>query len=795
MYHINIKEAIVSGSLPRGITYDGGNLAETSLYRDFLAAEVNGASVQGMGEIDYSFQMNDLGGISGRNECVVRLLNQEFLSDTFLLYDIDNTNIEIWQGYLKPSGTIAIDTDCLLLFKGVIYEWNTWDHNLITLKCLDNLHLVDVKMPLKIINTTTFPHAPDGLVNKPIPILIGDFKTENTAAHGNRVAYEVGLYNLAPTVMTNEKTQQFYVSAEPWDNPADAVYWQESDSPWVAILNNSAITHTDDGSTFYFTIGPDGYASVYIKPIIITPRNTADNWENCLDADQSNYTQVGYVSIGSPNEKLALKFNDFTAPGQFIPDNASGAEHGFTGATDYKLHIECSNTSGDVQLVVRRLATGVEDIHPTLIVNGTQTYNLQTTGTPANNWDAMKDYEWRLERLSATGYTRVVNVWVECRSYVDLARTVTVAEPSTILSSNWNQTALARTLVLRKDIVPARGRTSIYVSTKGIKYGAWISAGGRSVGYATGEVIQNPAYTVEYILRDILGVATADIDTAAFDLVGNTTTGLRKDWKIAASIGATQKAMEHIRQICREFCLILYQDPNDSSGNLRFRLVAMPSYSTTVNLIVTEAMIHIDEVSGFPSLFFVEMTPQASIQNDIYINYKRNYVTDKHDLGVFVSDIDDDNVLETNLTSDTGAIRETTYSLWLAASQSKYLITGAVTYDLDYIRDTPTANLFLKLVADYRAFRRVKVAMNLLRTLDTLSLRIGDVITVASGLLGANHTGYTHFMVTRTNYPGVDFKCPPYITVEAEEIPSTITGARVASAMMDRHMLISSVTP
>lgn len=945
IYFINQPDIIDIG-LPRSITYDGGNLTNGDINLRALAVESRGGAVDFLGEMDFSFQFSEGGGLASRNQCVVRLLNQESLTDTLLDYDIDNAPIEVWQGFVKPTGAIAIDGDLLLLFKGIVSSWEGWNRDITTLNCLDNQHLYDTKIPQRIITATNFPQAPDGLINKPMPILIGDFETVNTQTYGvgSRAAWEIGLYSLAPTVMTNLKTQEVYVSSEPWDVPDSGLYWQDGDTPWVAKMrkittgsltdisfDNTASVYTIkrasgsfvtdgfvetnkvlvvstsglndgvytvtivaalsltvtealttetagaagatsviagynyDGSTYSLLLGPDAYADIYVRPILATSRNTVASWENALDKDQTNYAQVGYVSAFNSNRKLALQLSDFQEPGQFLAGWMPGGFGGTAGnEVAYKFKVECFDTSGDVEVIFRRLSIAIETSGgaPTFLSNGINTFNLNFGGySPADTWGALKDQEFRLQRSSATGFTKVRNIWIECRSYVDLARTVVIAEPPTIKTSNWPGRESDRKLLLRKDVVPARGRTNLYISARGIKYGSWTDAGGRSNGHNEGEVIEEVAGVIEYILRELMGVPTAEIDLASFDAVGNTSTGTRRAtlsvtgtvysfadtasvytihrssgsfitdgfvpgllvtvdstsnlndgtytvmsvtasdltvteavttetaaaagsttlsapmWRIAGSIGSVQRAMEYCRQMCREFGLILYQDPDDASGELRWRLVPLPTTSSTVTDTVAADVLDSDN-RGFDSLFDVSFTPSPNVRNDIYVNYKKNYVTDKYDDSAYLSAVAGDGVMTTNLRSEAGALRGTDYTGWMELSQTKYGVVNAVTYDCDFIQDRTTAELLLRHLADWFAFRRMRVLMNLTRNLDTLTMRIGDVLEITHALLGTNHSGVSKFMVTRMNYPAVGESVPPYITLEVEEIPSAITGAR-----------------
>jgi len=870
MYFVSYWPAIAT------LEYNSALVDDAQIFPQYLAAEVNGSTVQGIGEIDFNFQMNDIGGLAGRNEATVRLLNQEFISDTFLLYDIDNAPIEIWQGYMPNFGIPGIDlnNECLLLFKGVVYEWDSWTHDIVNLKCYDDRHLTDIKIPVKIVEAATYPNAPEASIGKAIPILFGDFQTDNTNAYGNRTAPEVGISNLAPTVLVDQKLAIFYVSSEPWDHPASDVYYVDPSQPYQAVLAPGSIedkvggatgaltdlsfavtfgiyyvrrvtgsflydgfkvgdtitiattSGTNDGDytvvtvsdrlitvveaviaesaatagessvtvaggnsdgVGYITTAPDNAAVVYVYPLQVSSRNLAPEPWLVTDEDPTDFISLTNTT------RLALQIGDFTPPGSLIGD-AIGV-----GIADYFFHCELANvTSGgttDVHLVIRNLSSGIEDTYATPLANGDNDIPLDlVTG---DTWDSLKNYEWRIEP-EATGSCDVYHVWIETRSRVDLFRIRTIVEPvggsySQVFADLFSKRGIR--FNVRKESTVESGKTNIFFSCKGALYGSWIDSGGRSVGFAEGDVIEQPAYVIEYILRELMGVASADIDTDSFDEIGNSTDGTRKDWIFRASLTSQAMASEYLRQICREFGCILYQDPNDSTGYLRWRLVSLPTTASGADFAITENLIHVDEGTQFPSLFLAQMTPQAAVINDLYVNYRKNYTNDKHARSIYVSDVDHDAELENNLSSDTGAPRDTTYSAWMAESQTKYNLVIPSVINLDFIGDDATAERHLKLVSDWFTFKRVRITLNLIRTLDTLSLRIGDVCTINSTLLGVNHSGISKFMVTRLNYPGVDWKCPPYITVEFEEVPSQITGARVASQMFDSHSIISSVIP
>lgn len=779
MYLTNVQETIVSISLPRTISYDGVNLTEGQLYRGYLAAEVNEQSINGMGEIDFNFPLNDLGGLAGRNEMTIRLLNQGLLSDTLMLYDIDNTPIEVWQGYLPPTGGIVIDGHCLLLFKGVVYEWETWDHNILTLQCYDDRHLVDVKMPRIVIERETHPRAPEGSLGRGIPVLFGDFETVNTATYGGRASYEVGLYDVAPGIITDKTGVNCYVSSEPWDEPQDRVYYAEPDQPYTARLAPADVTDSMDGDVGYVKIKGEAAAAVYVYPLQVSVRSNVSNPENAIDSDPSTSVYI------PPTGTLALQIGQFTPPGILAPD-AIGA-----GINDYIIHVDVVSLIDSMTLTVRRIHSGTEGSPQALSVGHNQ---INMTG--GDTWEDMYDREFKIEcPLTGSGY--VSQVWIETRSRLDLTKTVTTYEPrGGPVSSygSWYGLPLIppKGFYTNERIEYHEGKTSLYFSAKGALYGSWITAGGRSAGYSPGDLIHNPAHAMEFILREVMSEPTSRIDTASFDAVGHASTGSRKDWLLDSSVSRVDLATEHLRQIAREYGLILYQDPNDGAQELRWRVVALPTTSSAVDLEITESLIHADIETGFPTLFIAGYTPQQAVVNDLRVAYRKNYVSGNYQRSRYISDVTNVGSLSSNLDSQSGAPRGATYTGWLAESQTKYNIVREGQFNLDYIRDDATAERHLKLFADWFAFRRVTLKINLIRNLSTLALRIGDVVTVTTSLLGTNHSGVSKFLITRTNYPPVSYSCPPYITIECEEIPSNITGARVASLFFDRYSFYTS---
>jgi hypothetical protein len=93
------------------------------------------------------------------------------------------------------------------------------------------------------------------------------------------------------------------------------------------------------------------------------------------------------------------------------------------------------------------------------------------------------------------------------------------------ISSEWDSDGLSndnlavvRELRLELQAQIENASLEMWVECKGREYGSWITESSRSIySKASGDLIENPAHILESILRDELGVATADIDTTSFD--------------------------------------------------------------------------------------------------------------------------------------------------------------------------------------------------------------------------------------------------------------------------------------
>jgi hypothetical protein len=185
--------------------------------------------------------------------------------------------------------------------------------------------------------------------------------------------------------------------------------------------------------------------------------------------------------------------------------------------------------------------------------------------------------------------------------------------------STRDQRIEATKLVLSKPSI-----TDVYASAKGRKFGSWIDADSRSNGYNQNDLIENPAYIVESIWRDELGLGSNSIDFASVDAVGNTTNGTRKDWKFARSINAVENSVDIVRRMCYEshLCAIKTHDG-------KRRLIALDTNPSTPYVIEQNQM------SRKP---LISWSHHSFIRNQFNVGYAYNYATGAFEKSIVVDE-------------------------------------------------------------------------------------------------------------------------------------------------------------
>jgi hypothetical protein len=279
----------------------------------------------------------------------------------------------------------------------------------------------------------------------------------------------------------------------------------------------------------------------------------------------------------------------------------------------------------------------------------------------------------------------------------------------------------------------------IFVSAKGRKYGSWIDATDRSNSFNANDLIENPAYIIESILRDGLGKSSTDIRVASFDAAG---TVYGTGYDTAFSWYEPQPVFEKIGAICDDVGALFLAD-----HNLQFRLIALNQASYDFRLVEADFLGNDN--------FVVNKTSADLIANELIVKYKYNYATNAYDETVtytadysnFAGYAEDDRTLAGGYDVD---YRDgyTTYSGMLNASKTKYNITKLLTYEAPHIRELSVAKKVFKRLANWHALQRVIIDADLpLKKLDsdsnhtTADIEVGDYCLINHTLLPTTTCG------------------------------------------------------
>lgn len=315
-------------------------------------------------------------------------------------------------------------------------------------------------------------------------------------------------------------------------------------------------------------------------------------------------------------------------------------------------------------------------------------------------------------------------------------------------------------------------RLNIFATIRGRSYPSWISGRGPSVG----ALIEHPAHILESILRDMLTIT--QINTDSIDEVY----GFRPGWKFRRSLTQQTSSLDVVREIAYESGAVLVHD----HANLE-RFVALDNYGPSVALNMSDV---VEEEGGQP-MARVRQTHVKHIRNEFFLNYGFNYGTGRYNKQLFITA--EETNLGSNIRNDKTPFN--TYTGLCAQSQQMYNTRQPWNYDAQWIEDHATAEMYIKLMADWLAIRKWEIGVTLwyspktrqlevmdqvLWDLDLLPVSVRNVnvtgleaVGAAGGTLGAGTYGY---LVT-----GVDMHGE---TKSSAQITAAIDGATEQSVQV-----------
>lgn len=238
--------------------------------------------------------------------------------------------------------------------------------------------------------------------------------------------------------------------------------------------------------------------------------------------------------------------------------------------------------------------------------------------------------------------------------------------------------------------------SDVYGSFRGRVFGSWIDADGRNNGYNEGGLVENPAYIIESIWRDELGLGSTMIDYASVDAIGNTTNGKRKDWIFGRSLTSVEHSTKIIQQLLHEaHCIAVKKTLGQR------RLLALDADAAT------PFVIERNQMSRKP---LWSWSHQSFIYNQFVFGYDYDYSGDNYRKTIVVdesrSTLADNTFAPSSFTpdEDAGVVKygDGALTSLCGVSQSRFGVKRRLEENWDWIYDDTTANFLAKKIIEWR---------------------------------------------------------------------------------------------
>lgn len=508
------------------------------------------------------------------------------------------------------------DTD--LLWTGVIGESITHNHT----KCDINLHdygwRQHKEIPLHKVTTALYPAAPKSNIDKPAPIMIGDYSIEAGVPAGSAWErhYTAG-HVPAIVVATGDANED--ISILPDTDQAGKLHtlhtknvYLHQDGFFLSCDENNVTLNTSPANSGENLIKFTGieYYGFILPTSVIASLNDVDV-ENMTDGDWDTFGQIVF-----PIEEAGHVTWQFPK----MPQMGVIAD-----SDDILILANFDNFSVEEPTPVMQMVLPL-NVYGFVWGVGNE---YQEATLAAGSWSVNDISAWNFESdgmqliITATPAVSIdiimLGVQIKFKPSQTFKKTVKFAIP---VGSRWvgpsPYTQLDRTLFEYPSEVEYA-----YVAGKGREYDSWIDADGRNNGFDAGDLLENPAYIIEEICRAEMELATAEVDYDAFDVSGNTTDGDLENIfgldaasiKIAFSQYQFENSRDVIERVCKESGQYFWFR-HDGKATVRAR---RRSYTSA------DRLIDFDHITPQG----VYYTNSDNIINDVTVRYNKEYVQDK----------------------------------------------------------------------------------------------------------------------------------------------------------------------
>ncbi|QDP61147.1 MAG: hypothetical protein Unbinned3325contig1000_32 [Prokaryotic dsDNA virus sp.] len=671
----------------------------------------------------------------------IRLINtKESINNTRFsdLFASNNFSNRKWELFLNTNQTSTFDTSTRMIGTGIISGDIKYSVDSLELLLLDKNSLYHKKIPKSVVDTTTYSSAPKKNIGKPIPIPYGSFD-RTTSDNYYKQFFADGRF---PAIIINRCNASGQLEALPDTDQGSSVklhtlrdtnvYINKSGEFLSAVDSNVSVT-TNPSSTSHNIIKVKGTNYYYRLPLENSFTSSTD-YTSIAFAVDDNTASYATFNTGTLLEDAEggtatrnLTFNVPTVPklgelydnndiflvtktSTFSSQDASGVSVSLVGGTSFSPAI---TTDG---IHIANLTSKYSDDELSSASIDSTTITMRNTIGTSNGDNSMsyrlQDMFLMLEFRPSQIFSKTIQE--EHEKIVGYSVSTQFEQ-----SDNVEETVIAtRTKTLR---TPAE-IDYVYFSGAGREYMSWIDADSRNNGYNEGNLLENPIYIIEDILRTELALTSSNIDYALFDQSGNSTNGHLGDI-LNDAVGDVKFAFSQYKFI----------DSRDLINRLTRQCFSWVFISGDGKVKIKTLRRSDDYSSSDKTIDFYDIqlnniykTKLNSVRNKITSHYSQNYGRDQFEESVNAS----------NATSQGTSVNGNNQSLEMEI-------------DLDVIDETTATainNTYLEIFKDRKnliSFRAVTPKYN--------ALEIGDIIDFANWdanikIFGSAMSGY--WMIT-----------------------------------------------
>jgi hypothetical protein len=529
------------------------------------------------------------------------------------LFSTKNFANRKWELFQNTSQTSTYDTSARMIAQGVIAGDISYNVKNVGFTLLDLSEKHHKQLPTSIVDSDTYPNAPEKNINKPIPMTYGDFHDQTGIGTIPTSGGQFDRYftkSHFPAIVTDEwSSSDQNVQAKP-----DSVAIHRLDSKNIYTYSDDYFSACSDANTTENESTPlitykGGVWRAYIQLFDYDGYdfpNVIDGKFNTNETLSSSEGYYDYIYLGIPKIPKLGTLIDIKAMLSY--GNFNGSSNIWTIGTSTNLTWGNDNSSESVSLLA------------------------EYTSDQEESWDFEGSTFIALQDNVGTSDVEINQVGIEISFKPDKMVMKKIKEQYEIpLSSVFaGGIPLDASEGLPRIVLKTRTRTLtypseidvIYFSGTGRKYGSWINS--RSGTYSDSDYIENPIYIIEDMIRTELGLTS--LDTDMFDDSGDYNNGhigdiyddAVRDIKFAMSQYKFINSKDFIEKLGQQCFSWVYLS---GDGNFKIRTLRRSGDYSSADKTIDFSIINLDNISR---------TQLGAVRNDITINYNYNYGQDQN---------------------------------------------------------------------------------------------------------------------------------------------------------------------